>query len=89
MKRFSCKESKYLFCPRKLCLKKSMIDDLPYGRKVVLDDNLADGWNRSLEESMLPDGWSAVAVSVDHDDLANGQTMMQLCHKDGKVIPLN
>ena len=47
-----------------------MIDDLPYGRKVVLDDNLADGWNRSLEESMLPDGWSAVAVSVDHDDLA-------------------
>ena len=55
----------------------------------MLDDNLADGWNRSLEESMLPGGWSAVAVSVDHDDLANGQTMMQLCHKDGKVIPLN
>ena len=54
MKKFSCKESKYSFCPHKLSLEKYLIDDLPNGRKVVVDENLADGWNRNLEESMLP-----------------------------------
>ena len=43
MKKFSCKESKYSFCPHKLSLEKYLIDDLPNGRKVVVDENLADG----------------------------------------------
>ena len=94
MKRFSCKESKYLFCPRKLSLERPMIDDLPNGRIVVLDHNLTDGWNRSLVKPMgldelLPDGWSAVAGSLDHDDLANGRMMKQHFQEDGKGNALN
>ena len=66
-----------------------MIDDFPYGRKVVIDDNLTDGWNRSLVKSMgldelLPDGRSAVAYGFDHDDLANGRIMKQHFQEDGK-----